>query len=282
MIIDKIIDSLKDEEKELLPIISSKENIFLKVQNVADYLFLNLGEKGENKDYDDFYSVIPNWNSFYITFKMPNDVGFSENPDIKIQREDFVRIKKGSEIFCLCSFEKKEKYFIGKTFLFSNNTDFYHSEKFNLLGISDILINIDGTINNVEYRIKKGISEKFRAYFLMTNDVLFTSMKFINCKNIIKKSNNIDDKIIKRRNREKKFPVTKYYTLEIDGKTKERVEGKNRGLWSNSLHICRGHFKNYTQEAPLFGHYVGTVWCPMHLKGHEEIGIIKKDYVVKI
>lgn len=38
--------------------------------------------------------------------------------------------------------------------------------------------------------------------------------------------------------------------------------------------------KNYTSDAPLFGHYVGTVWCPMHTKGTEYSGKVIKDYKI--
>ena len=106
------------------------------------------------------------------------------------------------------------------------------------------------------------------------------TIKFANCKNIVHRENNLDEGIIHQRKRKNKFPITKYYTLEIDGKTKDKVNLENKGLWTNSLHICRGHFKNYTSDAPLFGHYVGTVWCPMHTKGTEYSGKVIKDYKI--
>lgn len=112
--------------------------------------------------------------------------------------------------------------------------------------------------------------------------LLLFCFTFSNCKNVTKKENLYPKNLIKRRARENKVPISKYYTLEIDKKTQDRASRSGIGGWSNSAHICRGHFKHYTQEAPLFGHYVGTVWCPMHLKGDENVGTVKKDYAINI
>lgn len=45
-------------------------------------------------------------------------------------------------------------------------------------------------------------------------------------------------------------------------------------------HRIRGHFKIYTEAAPLFGKYVRTVWVPEHTRGDDSYGDIKKDYKV--
>ncbi len=45
-----------------------------------------------------------------------------------------------------------------------------------------------------------------------------------------------------------------------------------------SFHFCRGHFKTYTEEKPLFGKYIGTYWWNSHTRGSYEIGIVTKDY----
>jgi len=39
--------------------------------------------------------------------------------------------------------------------------------------------------------------------------------------------------------------------------------------------------KTYTTEKPLFGKYVGNVWCPPHARGNKKMGVIKKDYKIK-
>jgi hypothetical protein len=48
-----------------------------------------------------------------------------------------------------------------------------------------------------------------------------------------------------------------------------------------ALHICRGSFATYTEDAPLFGRVVGTVWRPPHVKGNEAAGKVNKNYKIK-
>lgn len=47
-------------------------------------------------------------------------------------------------------------------------------------------------------------------------------------------------------------------------------------------HWCRGHFKTYTDAAPLFGKYTGTYWIPAHIRGNAVIGTVTKDYHVDL
>lgn len=81
----------------------------------------------------------------------------------------------------------------------------------------------------------------------------------------------------------KKKPETIYKTLVIDAMKKQaRAEkGEGESEVQRALHICRGHFSTYTKEKPLFGHYVGTVWVPMHTRGTKEAGEVVKDYKIK-
>lgn len=46
------------------------------------------------------------------------------------------------------------------------------------------------------------------------------------------------------------------------------------------LHICRGHFKNFTAEKPLLGQHVGTYWWEAHTRGGIDGGAVLKDYEV--
>lgn len=47
------------------------------------------------------------------------------------------------------------------------------------------------------------------------------------------------------------------------------------------LHTVRGHFKTYTNEAPLFGSRTGTYWWGWQARGNREIGTIEHVYDVK-
>jgi hypothetical protein len=59
-----------------------------------------------------------------------------------------------------------------------------------------------------------------------------------------------------------------------------RREGhsETQGL-KKSLHICRGHFKDYRTRG-LFGKYQGLFWWESHIRGHSAHGVTLKDYAV--
>lgn len=43
-------------------------------------------------------------------------------------------------------------------------------------------------------------------------------------------------------------------------------------------HLVRGHFKTYTEDAPLLGQHVGTWWWGAQVRGNPQEGIVVKDY----
>jgi len=107
------------------------------------------------------------------------------------------------------------------------------------------------------------------------------AISFMHCKGVTKTIDataNPDDKWLRR----KLLPQFKYHILEINPfKDVLRREGQSEqtGI-KKALHICRGHFCTYTAEKPLFGHFVGTVWKPSHVRGDIKAGAVVKDYSV--
>jgi hypothetical protein len=49
----------------------------------------------------------------------------------------------------------------------------------------------------------------------------------------------------------------------------------------NRVHLCHGHFKNYTEGNPLFGKYTGRYWWQPFVRGNKKKGVVMKDYLVK-
>ncbi len=128
------------------------------------------------------------------------------------------------------------------------------------------------------------IDSEFLGIFV--NEVIhpcLLAQSFMHCKNVKQIERLIPPKINLRRAKNGKPPLTKYYTLEIEAmkRTLQSEGGISTNGLKKSLHICRGHFATYTPDKPLFGHYVGTVWKPQHLKGSKDHGEIVKDYAVK-
>jgi len=108
-----------------------------------------------------------------------------------------------------------------------------------------------------------------------------TAICFAHCKGAEVKEHQ-PSRQVRRAAERKKEPVYSYRTIDIGPASrvlKEEGDIATNGL-GKALHICRGHFANYTAEKPLFGKYVGTVYKPMHLRGKAENGIAAKDYRV--
>ena len=102
----------------------------------------------------------------------------------------------------------------------------------------------------------------------------------LKCKNI-KTTKIIPKKSKKTKKYNRERPLSMYHILQIEDKNSAKGTGKETEYgWSNRVHLCRGHIKTYTAEKPLFGHYVGNVWCPPHARGNKKLGIINKDYKI--
>jgi hypothetical protein len=106
----------------------------------------------------------------------------------------------------------------------------------------------------------------------------YLALSFLHCKNvsIIKKGISI---LMGKRNRHQGI---KYHVLDINPmKQVIKTEGNIEvvGL-RKALHICRGHFKDFTEKG-LFGKYHDIYWWNDLVRGNVDSGIVLKDYRVK-
>lgn len=104
-------------------------------------------------------------------------------------------------------------------------------------------------------------------------------LNILSCKNIKTELETPDEKIQKKRAAKGRLPLVSFYTLKIQNIGHD-AESTSSGLWSNRVHFCRGHMREYKAEAPLFGRIVGRFWIPPHVRGDKNKGIIIKDYEV--
>jgi len=157
--------------------------------------------------------------------------------------------------------------------------------------ISDRLLSIkhDGTkilkTTEIDHTMKE-----FNIIYDAIAIAIYTSISFMHCKNVIATEHNPKDIKHKKPIRDskghlkKKTPQTKYYTLDIEPMKKIlKSEGNidEVGL-QRALHICRGHFKDYSKGNGLFGKYKGLYWWDSTVRGNEESGKIEKDYNIKL
>lgn len=105
------------------------------------------------------------------------------------------------------------------------------------------------------------------------------SYAFANCKNIEVRA--VDPPAMRKKARRRGDVAYRYHVLEIDKATMRRAYGDAGETYEHMpLHLCRGHFKSYTQEKPLFGRLTGTWWWPQHVRGSATSGVVDKDYKV--
>jgi hypothetical protein len=79
-------------------------------------------------------------------------------------------------------------------------------------------------------------------------------------------------------------PLSRYHVLKIEPMRKvleTTGSASSKGL-GHAVHMCRGHFKRYTDEAPLFGRYTGQWWWSSQKRGNPALGEVKKDYEVRL
>jgi hypothetical protein len=110
------------------------------------------------------------------------------------------------------------------------------------------------------------------------------ALTFMNCRNVRHEVVTPEPKVARLHRKRTGNELVEYRHLVIDtGKESVVRNGGGGGGHdaSRRLHICRGHFRVYTAEKPLFGHYVGPIWVNAHTRGTDEVGIVEKDYTVK-
>lgn len=117
------------------------------------------------------------------------------------------------------------------------------------------------------------------SHFLGSIIILSQFLDFISCKNIKMIKKTPSKTVNKKRIKKGKKPFNSYYILKIKN-TNQQPSVNSNDTWSNRIHICRGHFKEYTEEKPLFGRFTGRYWWTPQVRGNKRTGIIKKDYLI--
>lgn len=104
----------------------------------------------------------------------------------------------------------------------------------------------------------------------------------LNCKNVSADLVEADMRLQAARRKRGKLPIFSYRTITIQlGKEGRRMNiSKLEPLEHNRIHLCRGHFKHYTEERPLMGRHIGLFWWVPQVRGQNKDGIIVKDYLV--
>jgi|SRR5882672_1705106 len=129
-------------------------------------------------------------------------------------------------------------------------------------------------------------AEEFESAVGRHGAIALAALQFMNCKNVEVLDNPPSRQQRRAAQRERKpVPVT-YKTLLIHplGKPRRIVrDADGQVLHGVSLHICRGHFKDF-REGPGLGktHVHGVWWWAPMVRGSSDRGTVVKDYAIEV
>jgi len=138
-----------------------------------------------------------------------------------------------------------------------------------------IFTEIDGPIDfDVDSMIEEGVNRMF---------IPNMCLMLLNCKNISTEDQPAPARLNKKRAKTGKQPLFSYKILNISLPSKKRgASGSTVGMSDpKRLHLCRGHFKTYTEENPLFGQHVGRYFWQPTIRGDKKAGLVMKDYNIR-
>lgn len=108
--------------------------------------------------------------------------------------------------------------------------------------------------------------------------VPWTAISFMNCKNVTLQEIHRPGKKTKKMRRTRPGGLS-YHTIVLPNKHRAEDSGIESGMPdARALHRVRGHFKTYTEEAPLMGKHVGTYWWGWQVRGDSANGVVISDY----
>lgn len=253
----------------------------VQINNVAEYFFSEMAKNKDQFYVNDFPCVKPPFYSFWMEVK--NNKLRNINQTFRSYKSDiFKDINEwGAYFYPYISRDKGlilNKYCIELFLKVKKEINIirYITYSFDDLGkIKDISLHGNESFKNNNIQLFETVVSIFLLPF-------FLALSFMHCKNVTIVDIKPPEKLNKKRQKRNKPPLITYKTLNIEPmKTILKKEGniKHNGL-KKALHICRGHFKDYSQGKGLFGKYQGLYWWDMHTRGDIKEGIVAKDYNV--
>jgi len=270
----------------------------LSCDNVAQYI----DSFAQDKSAFDYPNIAPPFHNFFVEYKVPSS-----------KTGDMI----GAHILSL----DWNKLICDMPNELANETNYMLSEEFGALpdsrwqlvifpywlrtGIlstgvkSMVWVNVDGQLSSRDedsisliYLEKQEVLDKLNrietdehteAYIKTILHPIFLAISFLHCKNVTMERETPPAPLSKKYQKKHGRPLVSYHTLNIEPmKQILRAEGniEKTGL-KQALHICRGHFKDFSKGSGLFGKYKGLYWWDSQVRGSVKEGIVDKDYAVK-
>lgn len=106
-------------------------------------------------------------------------------------------------------------------------------------------------------------------------NVAMLAVGLMNCKNVDLVEH--ESKVPVGRRQRRRNGGIRYRTIDIPGRSTGTSSGAG-GTSASGLHRVRGHFKTFTEDAPLMGMHIGTYWWGWQVRGSKSNGTVVSDY----
>lgn len=287
--ITKLVDTSTEERLKAISEIMDKSEI-VNIQNVADYYF-EVSDQEIWQVEKDFPNLAPPFPFFWMEYQIPDFVNgdYGKLPVKGAVRRVGVMIA-AQEIEEGITTEKWALNIV----LFYGRVDGKIIQPMAWVLAIDKLGKVsrlpDGNIaflgmidrdiaNNLGINEENALEKVDGRYFLFHSIApALLAMSFMHCKNVevgIRDPSKISGKRLKRNQ-----PRVRYHILSIEPMKKIlREEGQSEitGI-KRALHICRGHFKDFSKGKGLFGRYRDLYWWDSQVRGSVKHGVTMKDY----
>lgn len=285
VLIDEILASkiFSEADKALL-----KSAVVIRADNISDYLYLN----NQQEVWDltqDFPCVAPPFERIWVEYDIPaqsNSEGaivtnqFRPRVGVFIESEGIEHL----DYRWLCKATIYQKLVGGLLGCLIIVTWYVTPEgEFHLVDPDGFFrMNLKPLADHPSFQDQKFIDDA-KKHSISHLFVPLLSLSFFHCKNVeFKKAPPPNQKLQKARGRKGKLPLIRWHTLTIEP-VKRIIAAANNGnsdLTPKALHICRGHFKDFSERG-LFGKYKGLYWWDSQVRGTSKSGVVLKDYQVR-
>lgn len=263
-----------------------KDVVVISADNVADYL-----EREQNwfiSTVNDLYAMVPPFKDCFIEYRLKKPVG---SIGWMLHRTDL----RDEGSFSRAHYDSKDvpeaRWMIhGYMYMEAHPAqpqmwvELFLRENGSLVPIQgDLPYMIRPTVDSIFTQAHKNdeFGKWLEAVLAFLVGVLWTCV-FMNCKNIQTEDVQPNPKLnrvhVKKYHQPMRvFKILKIYAM---GGGRADQEGKGGAHSDPSQHIRRGHFKHFSEAAPLFGKLSGAYWWNDTTVGKAEHGEIRKEYEV--
>lgn len=283
---------MTDQQKTILEV--AKEAVVLRIDNVARYYFEVNSQENWSLE-TDFPNIAPPFEAFWMEYKSPGIINSEGKikpvaPALKTGRFGALfTVKEIPEI------EAKEAdtdaHWAMTALCFVDLPGIHRGLRllpfYSMLGVTKEgqLATIQGRpFTNIMFESER--IPEFEQQGITPEDAkrgqtflypMLLALSFLHCKNV----EIVSGGKIRVKSAQKAAPKVKVYTLQIEPikKILDAAGARNTGI-KQALHICRGHFKDFSKGKGLFGKYKGLYWWDAQVRGSAELGFIAKDYQV--